>query len=386
MACDAHSLVSAALCIIGCALVVLGIVRVADVEVSVVMLCAGAVMIVAGAAYKLTIFTQRCLFVAAEEAGECEQGVRFATTCVVVMEGGNPAVVVQPSSGVASVCCMILLHGKGRSAFECEDFAQMYADHLQCTVVLPEYPGYPLYKKHHPHSTPSTRGVERVAAAAHRHAVEVMGFSPSRIIACGASIGTGGAAWLAAHHSVAALVLISPYARLTTVIEQVVEWHTCGCLARLAAWVVYPCASWRPEALVVRSDAPLLVIHGAQDALITLDHTRKILGAAVDLEYDLDTLEHDKLCKYGRVWVRVSSGAGHIFKSADDLILPVILFVRHVLGDSVGDSGRGVTSNYVFEGSDPEGMTANSPSNASTPSPHTAAPSATLSSPALDRS
>ncbi len=111
----------------------------------------------------------------------------------------------------------------------------------------------------------SVWNVHRDAAAVYEHATEAIGVPGDRIIVHGRSLGGGAACKLAAEHEVAGLVLESTF--------------TSAFRAGLPFPIV-PFDKFNNRKNLRRSDVQVLIIHGEDDELIPIEHSKKLLEIA----------------------------------------------------------------------------------------------------------
>lgn len=102
------------------------------------------------------------------------------------------------------------------------------------------------------------------AQAAYSYLV-LRGFKPENIIVYGRSIGTGIAAWLAAHNTVHSLVLETPYYNFGKLAHEQMPWL----LPRV--FLVY---RFRTDKNINYVHAPVLFLHGTDDELIPTHHSQ----------------------------------------------------------------------------------------------------------------
>lgn len=149
------------------------------------------------------------------------------------------------------------------------------------SVLLLEYRGYGASA-----GKPTEEGLHQDALAAWDFLVEEVG-DPGRIVVFGRSMGASVAARLAADHPPGGLVLESAFTSLEAIGHSVYPLLPGFLFYRLKGR--FATRDW-----VTRVDAPLLVIHGTEDALVPVMMGREILGAATG----------------PRTWLPVQ-GAGH---------------------------------------------------------------------------
>lgn len=122
--------------------------------------------------------------------------------------------------------------------------------------------------------TPSVRGMIDDGQAAYDYLVNILKVDPKKIVQYGVSLGTGPAAYLAGEKPCAGLVLVSPY---TSLEREALE--------------VFPLLKIYPEFLLTDYDintlanikrvhVPLLIVHGAEDSMISVRHGEEVFAAA----------------------------------------------------------------------------------------------------------
>lgn len=134
-------------------------------------------------------------------------------------------------------------------------------------VLLAEYRGY----GENP-GNPDEAGLYNDARAALGW-LAAQGHAPQRVVVIGNSIGSGPASQLASEAQVRALVLISPFSSLPEVVADKLPWLP-------ASWLVKD--RYENAAKLGRVNAPVLVLHGAADTMIGLDHARRLVAARRD--------------------------------------------------------------------------------------------------------
>jgi len=161
-------------------------------------------------------------------------------------------------------------------------------------VLLPEYRGY----SGNP-GNPSEAGLYHDGRAALTW-LETQGVDRSHIAIIGNSIGSGVAVQMALEHPPAALVLISPLARLPDVAAEKFPWLP-------ARWLVRD--HFDNLAKIDRMRAPVLILHGKADSLIPSDHARRLAGKSHRARLELfDGAGHelaylDKVGEAGLRWL-----------------------------------------------------------------------------------
>ncbi len=130
-------------------------------------------------------------------------------------------------------------------------------------VLLVEYPGYGRSG-----GRPSERSIRAASVAAWDWLAAQPDVDPSRIVAWGRSLGGAAAAGLSRERAVAALVLESTFTGVRPLARR---FGLVGPLVR------DPLESLEP---VAAFEGPVLVIHGADDALVPVEHGRALASAA----------------------------------------------------------------------------------------------------------
>lgn len=160
---------------------------------------------------------------------------------------------------------VIFFHGNAGSMAHRLDYLRMFHDLGLATLII-DYRGYGKSS-----GTPSEEGTYRDADAAWLHATRVLGFTASRIVVFGESLGGGVAAQLAAKQRPAALVLASTFTSVPDMGADLYPLLPIRMLARI-----------RYDSLtqLTRITCPLLVIHSRNDDIIPFTHGQRLFEAA----------------------------------------------------------------------------------------------------------
>lgn len=92
---------------------------------------------------------------------------------------------------------------------------------LKINILAVEYPGYGIYKD------PAGCSAEKIiedASYVFEYVMQETGLKDKDILIFGRSIGTGPATYLAAHYSPGALILMSPYTSIKSIVRNKVGW------------------------------------------------------------------------------------------------------------------------------------------------------------------
>jgi fermentation-respiration switch protein FrsA (DUF1100 family) len=134
-------------------------------------------------------------------------------------------------------------------------------------VLLFDYRGYG-----HSSGTPGEQGTYRDARAARACLLRQAEVEPARVLYLGESLGGAVALELAVAHPPPGLVLLSAF----TSVREMARQHY-----RLVPAALVPDA-YPSLRLIATLRAPLLVVHGEDDAIVPVEHGRALFGAAPD--------------------------------------------------------------------------------------------------------
>lgn len=157
----------------------------------------------------------------------------------------------------------IYFHANAEDLGLCYSFCTIIRDLFQVHVLVVEYPGYGICPGHC-----DEEGIMLNATAAVRFALDSLSWPCDGIKLFGRSIGTGPAMKLAAMYSMAGLILVSPFLSIQRIFRAQV-----GPLAGLIS------DRFDNSQLASEIDSPTLIIHGQQDTLIPLGHSKIIYDA-----------------------------------------------------------------------------------------------------------
>lgn len=160
---------------------------------------------------------------------------------------------------------VLFFHGNAGNIGHRLDYLGMFHALDYATLII-DYRGYGKSS-----GSPSEAGTYLDAEAAWRHATQVLGFAPQRIVVFGESLGGAVAAQLATTRRPGALVLASTF---TSVPDLGAELYPLLPI-RLLARIRYDTAH-----RVTQIDCPLLVIHSRDDDIIPYRHGRRLFEAA----------------------------------------------------------------------------------------------------------
>ena len=190
---------------------------------------------------------------------------------------------------------VIFFHGNAGNISHRLDYLRMFHDLGLATLII-DYRGYGLSS-----GTPSEEGTYLDAAAAWRHATQVLGFAADRIVFFGESLGGGVAAQLAAENRPGALVLASTF---TSVPDMGADLYPLLPI-RLLARIRYNTLARLPQIA-----CPTLVIHSRNDDIIPFAHGRRLFEAARQPKQFLEIAGgHNEGFVFGReYWIKQLDG------------------------------------------------------------------------------
>ena len=222
------------------------------------------------AAYWVLIYLgQRSLLFPRPDVADAPARPKDATQIWLPIPGGRVEAWYLPPAGASPQPAPLLLftHGNGELIDQWPpEFDEPRS--WGVGVLLLEYPGYGRSE-----GSPSQASITAAMLAAYTWARSQPGIDPSRIIAYGRSLGGGAACVLASQQPVAALVLESSF---TSVRPFALRFAAPGFLVRDPF-----------DNLAVLRDfrGPLLVLHGASDEMIPVQHGYQLAAAAPQAEF-----------------------------------------------------------------------------------------------------
>lgn len=181
-----------------------------------------------------------------------------------------PALFIEPAHPKGGL--LMYFHGNGADLGLVHTLLIRLALELDVHVLAVEYPGYGVCPDYG-HRAPSEAAIDTFAMSAWNFAIQQLRFDPSDIIIFGRSIGTGPAAKLASvactqKQNPAALILQSPYTSVKGLVRGfggIMKFGSNFLLQR-----------WNTQKNIKDMRAPVLILHGDQDALIPLSNGQAI--------------------------------------------------------------------------------------------------------------
>lgn len=249
----------------------------------------------------LIYFKQSSLVFQAEmdrdfRASPADIGLAFSPLRLATQDGESlDGWFVPAASRRASRGLVLLFHGNAGNIGHRLDYLRLFHD-LGLATVMVDYRGYGRSS-----GSPSEAGTYLDAEAVWRHATQVLGVPPGRIVVFGESLGGGVATRLATTHRPAALVLASTFTSVPDMGAELYPLLPVRLLARI-----------RYDSLgrLAQLACPLLVIHSRNDDIIPFAHGRRLFEAARPPKQFLEIAGgHNDGFVFGRdEWIRQLDG------------------------------------------------------------------------------
>jgi hypothetical protein len=160
---------------------------------------------------------------------------------------------------------LLYLHGNGGNIGHRLDPIEVF-HRLGLNVLIIDYRGYGASS-----GKPSEDGTYQDALAAWHWLTQHQHLGPQRIVLFGESLGGSVAAWLAARHAPAGLVM---YASFTSVPEMAQALYPIFPASRLARY------RYDTRAALGKVNCPVLILHSPEDEIIPFSHAQALLEAA----------------------------------------------------------------------------------------------------------
>mmetsp|Transcript_114746 Transcript_114746/g.202510 ORF Transcript_114746/g.202510 Transcript_114746/m.202510 type:complete len:669 (+) Transcript_114746:133-2139(+) len=158
---------------------------------------------------------------------------------------------------------IIYFHANAEDLGLCYTFCTIIRDLFQVHMLAVEYPGYGICPGHCDED-----GIMANATAALNFALETLRWPCDGIKLLGRSLGTGPAVALAAQYDVAGVILVTPFLSIREIFKAQV--------GGLAEFITDRFPNYK---LAGKIESPTLIIHGQQDTLIPISHSKRIYEA-----------------------------------------------------------------------------------------------------------
>lgn len=159
---------------------------------------------------------------------------------------------------------LLYLHGNGGHIGHRLDQIEVF-HRLGLDVLIIDYRGYGASS-----GRPSEDGTYLDALAAWNHLTQERRIAPERIVVFGESLGGAIAAWLAARHTPAGLILYASFSSVADLARALFPMYP--------AWLVR--YRYDTRAALDRVSCPLLILHSPADEIIPFSHGQALLAAA----------------------------------------------------------------------------------------------------------
>jgi fermentation-respiration switch protein FrsA (DUF1100 family) len=160
---------------------------------------------------------------------------------------------------------LLYLHGNGGNIGHRLDRIEVFHQ-LGLNVLIIDYRGYGASS-----GTPSEEGTYQDALAAWNYLTQQRHLAPAGIVVFGESLGGAIAAWLAARHAPAALVVFASFTSIPDLAQGMYPLFPVAWLARYR---------YDTRASLSRVNCPVLILHSPQDEIVPFSHGQALLGAA----------------------------------------------------------------------------------------------------------
>lgn len=160
---------------------------------------------------------------------------------------------------------LLYLHGNGGNIGHRLDRIEVFHQ-LGLNTLIIDYRGYGASS-----GTPSEEGTYQDALAAWNYLTQQRRLAPGSIVVFGESLGGAIAAWLAARHAPAALVVFGSFTSVPDLAQGMYPLFPVTWLARYR---------YDTRAALKRVNCPVLILHSPEDEIVPFSHGQALLGAA----------------------------------------------------------------------------------------------------------
>lgn len=177
-------------------------------------------------------------------------------------------------------------------------------------MILVEYPGYSVYNE----KKPSEAEVFSDSLAVYDFVNTNVGFSESKIIVFGRSIGSGPACHIGSFRSPGTIILVSPFTSIRSIIQGMIG-EKLGALAKDQFCNLAKISSIR---------SPILIIHGERDEVVPVAHAKELCSTS----FEFSELIWWEIDKAKNAEIIIPSKMTHSrFKFQEDLVTPITNFL-----------------------------------------------------------
>ena len=197
------------------------------------------------------------------EATPADLGLAFDAVTLRTADGEALAGWFIPASVARGT--LLYLHGNGGNIGHRLDQIEVF-HRLGLNILIIDYRGYGASS-----GTPSEEGTYQDALAAWNYLTQQRHLAPAGIVVFGESLGGAIAAWLAARHAPAALVVFASFTSIPDLAQGMYPLFPVAWLARYR---------YDTRASLSRVNCPVLILHSPQDEIVPFSHGQALLGAA----------------------------------------------------------------------------------------------------------
>jgi alpha-beta hydrolase superfamily lysophospholipase len=236
---------------------------------------------------------------------------------------------------------IVFCHGNGCDIGSMQYTLSEFSKNLNVYAISFEYPSYGLCEA----QSPNQQTINNHADRTFNFVRDTLHWPTERIIVYGHSIGSGAACHLASTHSIAALILQSPYTAIRNLVKEKV--------GSVLSFIVNS-RSWDNLEAMKEITCPILFIHGLNDTLIPSNHSEVLFEACSNTEgkkivllrnEDHNSMTEQTLLKYIKPFIEKQC------RSIDtDKNLPIVEIDRKLreLPSSLKPDNENTSSNGVF--------------------------------------
>jgi len=172
---------------------------------------------------------------------------------------------------------MVYFHGHAQTISKVQNEVNFIGESLKMHTLIVEYPGYGVYRV-----PKNRRKMETNALHVYDFLTENLGFNPEDIVVFGRSIGSGPACYLASQRKLGMLILQSAYSD----INQVIKENTFGISGFFGFCLGID--EFKNSENIAKVQAPVFLIHGKKDNLISFKHSVALFNVLKKLDKDVE--------------------------------------------------------------------------------------------------
>jgi len=194
---------------------------------------------------------------------------------------------------------VLYFHGNAEDIGLASNFTKKLAIGLKANVLSIEYPGYGVYE-----GDSNAKTILEDAEIVFDFLTQEVGINPQNIIIFGRSIGSGPATHLAAHRNPGALILMSPYTSIKSVVKDIAGQLVSSLFAE----------RFNNVQEIEKAECPCFFIHGKKDKMIPWEHSQELFSKcrALPSIHLSETMSHNS------------------FKLISDIINPINKFLKQL--------------------------------------------------------